>query len=78
MGRIRAFVIPTGGPQSGLKWRNLFKQISRLRFAPEGQAPLEMTTLGTLKNVRLPQSLRSFAMTEGALRSEFYAIELLF
>ena len=34
-------------------------------------------TSGTLENGRLPQSLRSFAMTEGALRSEFYAIEPL-
>jgi hypothetical protein len=35
---ICAFVISTGGPQSGPKWRNLLKRISRLRFAT-----LEMT-----------------------------------
>jgi hypothetical protein len=32
--KMCAFVISTGGPQSGPKWRNLLKnQISRLRFA---------------------------------------------
>ena len=36
--KICAFVISTEGPQSGPKWRNLLKQIARLRFAT-----LEMT-----------------------------------
>ena len=36
MDRIRVLVIPTGGPQSGPQWRNLFKQIPRLRYAALG------------------------------------------
>ena len=40
---IFALVISTGGPQSGPKWRNLFKKISRLRFAA-----LEMTRTSAL------------------------------
>ena len=44
--KICAFVISTGGPQSGPKWRNLLKkQISRLRFAA-----LEMTRKAHLLN----------------------------
>src|SRR4030066_35762 len=38
-----ALVISTEGPQSGPKWRNLFKKISRLRFAT-----LEMTPISAL------------------------------
>ena len=37
---ICAFAISTGGPQSGQKWRNRLKKISRLRFAA-----LEMTRI---------------------------------
>jgi len=40
---IYALVISTEGPQSGPKWRNLFKKISRLRFAV-----LEMTPTSAL------------------------------
>ena len=40
---ICALVISTVGPQSGPKWRNLLKKISRLRFAA-----LEMTRISAL------------------------------
>ena len=56
--KICAIVISTGGPQSGPKWRNLFKQISlrgspirfvsRLRCAlPRGHLTVEMTQTST-------------------------------